>query len=395
MTCRPQLMSKLLSGLTVTFGGSLGFVFINLYKGNEQFYSDFLMPSVHRILDGESAHKMAIKFAKYNMVPDGQAKLKSLDCNLWSLNFQHPIGLAAGFDKDGEAVPGLSKLGFSFVEVGSVTPKPQEGNEKPRVFRLIEDEAIINRYGFNSAGHEIVLDNLSKSLNGLKPAIVGLNLGKNKQSDDPVQDYIQGMKTFGACPYIDYLVINISSPNTPGLRDIQSRERIEPFLDQILQAKSELNISKPLVLKISPDLDEQSKKYIARLISRPRENHSKIDGLIVSNTTVSRPSSLKSENSYQSGGLSGVPLKDMSTKMIKEMYELTGGKVPIIGVGGIQNAKDAYEKIRAGASLVQIYTALTFKGPMIVSSLASELSELMRKDGFSSIGEIIGIDAKS
>lgn len=212
----------------------------------------------------------------------------------------------------------------------------------------------------------------------MKPVVVGLNLGKNKLSEDSVGDYIRGMKTFGDCPFVDYLVINISSPNTPGLRDLQNHERIEAFLDAILAAKTELNISKPLLLKISPDLDEESKKYIAKIISMPRNNLSRIDGLIVSNTTTSRPANLKSENSVQSGGLSGPPLKDLSTKMIKEMYQMTKGQVPIIGVGGVQTANDAYDKLRAGASLIQIYTALTYKGPLVVTSLAGDLSKLIR-----------------
>ncbi|XP_015792313.1 dihydroorotate dehydrogenase (quinone), mitochondrial [Tetranychus urticae] len=396
MTCKPQLMSKFLSGLTIALGGGAGFVAINLYKGNEKFYNSFVMPVLHATFDGESAHRLAINMAKYSLLPDFYSKMKdykNLKSSLWTLEFNHPIGLAAGFDKDGEAVPGLSKLGFSFIEVGSVTPNPQSGNEKPRVFRLKNDEAIINRYGFNSAGHEAVRENLTKSLSNLKPTVVGLNLGKNKASVDSVDDYVAGLEAFGNSKFIDYFVINISSPNTPGLRNIQLKNHLEPFLDKILQTKAKLKITKPLLLKISPDLSEKEKEDIAELVIKSRPNGLKIDGLVVTNTTVSRPD-LKSPEASETGGLSGQPLKNLSTQMIRDMHFLTKGSIPIIGAGGVSDGKDAYEKLRAGASLIQLYTALTYRGPSLVSTIVDELSHLISEDGFSSIEEIIGIDAE-
>ena len=219
---------------------------------------------------------------------------------------------------------------------------------------------------------------MTKSLSNLKPTVVGINLGKNKTSTDSIGDYTKGLEVFGNSKFVDYFVINISSPNTPGLRDIQLKDHLDPFLDGILTAKAKLNITKPLLVKISPDLNDSERKDIAQLLVKQRPSGQKIDGLVVTNTTISRPSSLKSSQSSEIGGLSGQPLKNLSTQMIRDMYCLTKGSIPIIGVGGVADGQDAYEKLRAGASLIQLYTALAYRGPSLVSTIVNDLSHLIR-----------------
>ncbi|KAM6063553.1 dihydroorotate dehydrogenase (quinone), mitochondrial isoform 3-T3 [Theristicus caerulescens] len=309
--------------------------------------------------------------------------------------FRNPVGLAAGFDKQGEAVDGLYKMGFGFVEVGTVTPKPQEGNPRPRVFRLAEDEAVINRYGFNSHGHAAVERRLRARqetqlrLTGVGMPL-GVNLGKNKSSTDAAADYVAGVRTLG--PLADYLVVNVSSPNTPGLRDLQGKAELRDLLTKVLAERDMLPCErKPAVLvKIAPDLTAQDKQDIASVICELG-----VDGLIVSNTTVSRPSSLRSRQCTEPGGLSGKPLRELSTRTIREMYSLTRGRVPIIGVGGVSSGRDALEKIRAGASLVQMYTALVYHGPPVVGAVKRELEELLREQGFKNVMEAVGADHRA
>ncbi|KAK8389178.1 hypothetical protein O3P69_020860 [Scylla paramamosain] len=376
--------------IKVATGGTLVFAGINIYYQNEKFYNSWVMPLLLS-LDAETAHTLAVKAAQYRLVPE--AKLREshlLRSKLLNLNFRTPIGLAAGFDKHGEAVEGLWKMGFGFVEVGSVTPEAQPGNPQPRVFRLTSDSAVINRYGFNSEGHEAVFARLSQ----LPPpghrggAILGINLGKNKTSEDHVKDYTLGVQKFG--PLADYLVVNVSSPNTPGLRNLQSQEHLEKLIEAVISARDSLPATHrpPLFLKIAPDLTDADMQDIATVVLQK-----KVDGLIVTNTTVTRPSSLTSPEQREVGGLSGQPLKDLSTRMVKEMYCLTKGQVPIIGVGGVACGSDAYEKIRAGASLVQLYTGLVYHGPMLVARITEELELLLRQDGFNSVAEAVGADA--
>ncbi|NXK56273.1 PYRD dehydrogenase, partial [Chauna torquata] len=330
--------------------------------------------------------------------------------------FRNPLGLAAGFDKHGEAVDGLYKMGFGFVEVGTVTPKPQEGNPKPRVFRLVEDEAVINRYGFNSHGHAAVEHRLRArqeaqlKLTGAGMPL-GVNLGKNKSSTDAAADYVAGVRALG--PLADYLVVNVSSPNTPGLRDLQGKAELRDLLTKVLAERDTLPCEhKPAVLvKIAPDLTAQDKQDIASVVCELG-----VDGLIVSNTTISRPSNLQSMQRLEPGGLSGKPLRELSTQTVREMYVLTRGRgwaglrmragltpgvltpclptgqVPIIGVGGVSSGRDALEKIRAGASLVQMYTALVYHGPPVVGAVKRELEELLREQGFKSVMEAVGAD---
>lgn len=299
---------------------------------------------------------------------------------------RNPVGIAAGFDKNAEAIEGLDKIGFGFVEVGSVTPFPQAGNQKPRVFRLNEDEAIINRYGFNSDGHETVWHSMQQLRTHYRfDGVVGVNLGKNKSSDDAVKDYVDGMKLFA--PTADYLVINISSPNTPGLRAMQQKDTLKDLLTQVVKTNRSLDFPKPVFLKLSPDLSDGELKDICGIIKR---KECKIDGLIVSNTTIDRSMVLHSQHQEEIGGLSGAPLKEKSTKMIEDAYKLTNGKVPIIGVGGIATGKDAYEKILAGASAVQIYTSFVYHGPPVVTKIKRELAELLKANGYQNVQEAVG-----
>ncbi|XP_020819390.1 dihydroorotate dehydrogenase (quinone), mitochondrial isoform X3 [Phascolarctos cinereus] len=306
--------------------------------------------------------------------------------------FRNPLGMAAGFDKHGEAVDGLYKMGFGFVEVGSVTPKPQEGNPKPRVFRLPEDQAVINRYGFNSQGLSVVEHRLrareQKQVKLTQDGMpLGINLGKNKSSSDAAADYTEGVRVMG--PLADYLVVNVSSPNTAGLRNLQGKEELRQLLIKVLKERDALQGGhKPAVLvKIAPDLTAQEKREIASVMKELG-----VDGLIVANTTVSRPASLQCALRSEVGGLSGKPLRDLATQTVSEMYLLTEGKIPIIGVGGICSGRDALEKIRAGASLVQVYTAFTYGGPPVVGKIKRELEALLKEQGFSQLTDAIGAD---
>jgi len=360
--------------------------------GDEDFYRSCIMPAVRKTLNAERSHTFAVWLASKGLIPvdiDGDPEI--LQSKVFGLQFRNPVGLAAGFDKHGEAVDGMLKAGFGFVEIGSITPAPQPGNDKPRVFRLVEDEAVINRYGFNSDGHQAVQSRLEQQYlaRGHPPGILGINLGKNKTSDNAIGDYVKGVQCFSG--WGDYLVINVSSPNTPGLRSLQGREQLATLVDKVLEARDSLPVSMrhPLLIKIAPDLSEYDKEDIAAVVTRQKGG---VDGIIVTNTTVARPETLKSGNKKETGGLSGKPLKELSTRTVSDMYRLTGGKLPIIGVGGISTGQDAYEKIKAGASLVQLYTAVAYEGPPIVKKIKRELAELLKNDGFNSVEEAIGID---
>jgi dihydroorotate dehydrogenase len=299
---------------------------------------------------------------------------------LWGLEFPNPVGLAAGFDKDARVPEALRDFGFGFVEIGTVTPRPQPGNPKPRLFRLEEDQAIINRMGFNSGGLEAAMERLQRRRH---TGIVGVNLGKNRDSDDAVADYAEGIRR--ASGLADYLVVNVSSPNTPGLRDLQRRASLQSLLVPLLRARDESRRPVPLLVKIAPDLNAEEREDIASVALGAR-----IDGLIVSNTTVDRPAGLASRYSIEPGGLSGRPLFASSTALLADMYRLTRGKLPLIGVGGVGSAAEAYQKIRAGACLVQLYTALVVAGPGLVTDIKTGLAELLRADGFASIAEAVG-----
>lgn len=372
-------------------GAFLTFVGYSIYEGNEKFYREYVMPFTHKFFDAETAHRLGVLAAKYNIVPRKQKTPDSpiLSSVVFGREFSNPVGLAAGFDKDGEGVRGLTKIGFGFIEIGSVTPEPQPGNPKPRVFRLKEDKAVINRYGFNSEGHEAVYNRLKDRVTEQDNCLLGINLGKNKSSTDPISDYTQGVEKFSRLA--DYLVVNISSPNTPGLRDLQGKQKLQNLLDKVIERRDEMEVRKPLLVKIAPDLTDRDKEDIAAVVTS-RKGY--VNGLIISNTTVRRPPSLRNPSKTEEGGLSGPPVRDMSTKTIADMYRLTNGSIPIIGVGGVSSGQEAYKKIRSGASLVQLYTALVYEGPPVVKKIKRELEELLRRDGFKSISEAVGADVK-
>uniref|UniRef100_A0A2P2MZ10 Dihydroorotate dehydrogenase (quinone), mitochondrial n=1 Tax=Rhizophora mucronata TaxID=61149 RepID=A0A2P2MZ10_RHIMU len=364
------------------------------------------------LLDAEVAHKLAVSAAARGWVPrEKRPDPSNLELNVWGRKFSNPVGLAAGFDKNAEAVEGLLGMGFGFVEVGSVTPVPQEGNPKPRIFRLRQEGAIINRCGFNSEGIVAVAKRLgaqhgkrkletsipsSSSGNDIKhggkagPGILGVNLGKNKTSEDAAADYVQGVHTLSQ--YADYLVINVSSPNTPGLRMLQGRKQLKDLVKKVQAARDEMQWGEegppPLLVKIAPDLSKEDLEDIAAVALALR-----LDGLIISNTTISRPDSVsKYPVASESGGLSGKPLFGLSTNILKEMYILTRGKIPLIGCGGVSSGEDAYKKLRAGATLVQLYAAFAYGGPALIPQIKAELSQCLERDGFKSILEAVGAD---
>lgn len=281
----------------------------------------------------------------------------------------------------------MQKIGFGFVEIGSVTPEPQPGNPKPRVFRLPEDNAVINRYGFNSEGHTAVFKRLFELRRRREYNIVlGVNLGKNKTSKNSVADYVEGVKLFG--PICDYLVMNVSSPNTPGLRSLQSKKNLEDLIYPVLQARDNLpNNPTPVLLKIAPDLNDSELDDIIDVI---KKSNCKVDGLIISNTTIERPSNLKSSHKIESGGLSGAPLNERSTKLIAYVYKRTNGAIPIIGVGGIFTGKDAFDKILAGASVIQVYTSFALNGPPAIKKIKTELDQLLKENGYKNAAEAVG-----
>ncbi|XP_037864239.2 dihydroorotate dehydrogenase (quinone), mitochondrial isoform X1 [Chlorocebus sabaeus] len=415
-----HLKKRAQDAVVILGGGGLLFASYLMATGDERFYAEHLMPALQGLLDPESAHRLAVRFTSLGLLP--QARFQDsdmLEVRVLGHKFRNPVGIAAGFDKHGEAVDGLYKMGFGFVEIGSVTPKPQEGNPRPRVFRLPEDQAVINRYGFNSHGLSVVEHRLrarqqkqakltEESCSAAQAGVqwcdhsslepqsyfsltnglpLGVNLGKNKTSVDAAEDYAEGVRVLG--PLADYLVVNVSSPNTAGLRSLQGKAELRRLLTKVLQERDGLQgVHRPAVLvKIAPDLTAQDKEDIASVVKELG-----IDGLIVTNTTVSRPAGLQGALRSETGGLSGKPLRDLSTQTIREMYALTQGRVPIIGVGGVSSGQDALEKIRAGASLVQLYTALTFWGPPVVGRVKRELEALLKEQGFGRVTDAIGAD---
>uniref|UniRef100_A0A224YL24 Dihydroorotate dehydrogenase (quinone), mitochondrial n=1 Tax=Rhipicephalus zambeziensis TaxID=60191 RepID=A0A224YL24_9ACAR len=376
---------KIKSMAAIVGGASLSFVGVATVCGQADFYHRFLMPAVHAVLDPEQAHQLGVLVAQLQLLrslrkPDQDV----LRTELFGLQFSNPVGLAAGFDKHGEGVPGAHDWGFGFVEVGSVTPLPQPGNPRPRVFRLTEDLAVVNRYGFNSVGHKQVWSSLHKSRSAWH-GIVGVNLGRNKDSTDAHADYVAGVHRFA--DLADYLVVNVSSPNTPGLRTLQRRHHLKNLLLKVLEARDSQARRLPVLVKIAPDLSDEEKADIAAVVTE-----TKVDGLVVCNTTVSRPSSLRSEHRTEPGGLSGRPLRDLSTQTISDLYHLTKGSIPIVGVGGVFSGEDAYAKIRAGASAVQLYSALIYDGPPVVRTVKAQLADLLRKDGYARIQDAVGAD---
>jgi len=329
----------------------------------------------------EKAHRLTICALKSGMIGCGQVRDKVLQRSISGLDFSNPLGLAAGFDKNAEIPNAALKLGFGFMEVGTVTPMPQVGNASPRLFRLVRNGAIINRMGFNNEGHELIHRRLVKR--DRKSRLVGINIGANKDSKDWVADYVEGINCF--YDVADYFTINISSPNTPGLRDLQIRNNLCILLDAVLEARGqqEKKIERfcPIFLKIAPDLTEKELDDIALEVLS-----SKLDGLIISNTTFSRVGVQEHKQARESGGMSGIPLFQSSTIVLAKMRKRVG-TLPIIGVGGVYNAKTALEKIMAGADLVQLYSSLIYQGPRIAADILQQLIAICHKDGVKSIAE--------
>jgi dihydroorotate dehydrogenase len=357
------------------------------------FYQIF-RPAIFKI-DAETAHKIAINFLKFCPKTATLFCLKkdyaNLHHKLWNLDFTNPIGLAAGFDKNAEVALTLEKFGFGFIECGTTTPLAQLGNEKPRIFRLKKDGAIINRLGFNNLGAEIFAQNIATILPKIKVPF-GINIGKNKDTTDALLDYLLLLKKF--YQNASYITVNISSPNTKNLRDLQNENQLDLFLSEIVGAKNQLKIqhqkNTPILLKVAPDLSLHEQEKIAEIALKHQ-----IDGLIISNTTIDRDLNLKSENASEAGGLSGAPLFKKSNEVLKNFYKLTNGKIPLIGVGGVASAADAYEKIKCGASLVQIYSAFVYQGFGLVEKIKKDLSAMLKNDGLKNISNAIGLYHKS
>ncbi|WP_310497009.1 quinone-dependent dihydroorotate dehydrogenase [Sandarakinorhabdus sp.] len=325
--------------------------------------------------DPETAHNLTIAALRTGLLPRSPADDPILATSLAGLALPNPIGLAAGFDKDVMVPDAALRLGFGFVECGSVTPRPQDGNPRPRLFRLAQDKAVINRFGFNNLGMEHAIARL-KARAG-RPGIVGINLGANKDSDDRASDYVTGITA--AAHLASYVTVNISSPNTPGLRALQDGAALADLVARVMAARGDTGV--PLFVKVAPDQEDADYRVITRTLI-----DGGVDGLIVSNTTITRPP-LASRHAHEAGGLSGAPLKPLAQAALERFAAEAGGQLPLIAVGGIASGADAYARIRAGASAVQLYSALVYEGPGLVRRIKADLAALLRRDGFASIAE--------
>jgi len=339
-----------------------------------------------RRLPPETAHRATLALVRLAapLLPRARADDPRLAVEALGLHFSNPVGLAAGFDKNGKVVDAMLKFGFGFVECGTVTPRPQEGNPKPRLFRLSEDLAVVNRMGFNNDGMEALAVRLTQRP---RAGILGINIGANKDSADRIADYRLGFARLA--PFADYVAVNISSPNTPGLRGLQNRDELQRLLATLTEARESRGWAVPLVLKIAPDLDEAAMDDIAAVTLA-----SGIEGLIAGNTTIARLPPLKSRKAGESGGLSGAPLFAPSTAVLKAMRRRVGTKLTLIGAGGIGSGADAYAKIRAGANLIQLYTALVYEGAGLVERIKHELTAHLVRDGFARLADAVGADAR-
>ncbi len=334
-------------------------------------------------LDPETAHDLAIKSLKFNIVPNiiNQDENNPLfKTKLFNKYLENPIGMAAGFDKNAEVYNALFKLGFGFVEVGTVTPKKQYGNSKPRVFRLVEDNALINRLGFNNLGSKNVVERIKSNT---QTGLLGINIGPNKDSDNRLNDYIECFKVFHEVA--DYITINISSPNTEDLRNFHDQTKLNDLLQKIHETKKYLKSETPIAVKVSPDIDDKEIDKISEVLLS-----NNVGAIIVSNTSDSTRDNLTDIQKYQKGGVSGKPIMDKSTKLIKKFYKILNGRIKIIGVGGVNSGKSAYDKFLAGANYLQLYTGMVFRGPSIVKFIKKELKELLINDGVKNFTEIIG-----
>ncbi|MDC0328273.1 quinone-dependent dihydroorotate dehydrogenase [Candidatus Pelagibacter sp.] len=334
-------------------------------------------------IDPETAHNLAIKSLKLNLTPsliDENKDDLMFKSTLFGKEIDNPIGMAAGFDKNAEVYNSLFKLGFGFVEVGTVTPLKQYGNPKPRVFRLVEDEALINRLGFNNLGSENVRNRIRSNL---KKGLLGINIGPNKDSDDRLNDYLIGIRAFH--DIADYITINISSPNTENLRNFHDETKFDKLMNSIQEEKNKIKSKIPIVVKISPDISEDQISIISKILL----DH-KVSAIIVSNTSEKNREKLNNILKHQKGGLSGKPLEEEANKLISKFYKLLKGKIEIIGVGGVDSGESAHRKFLAGASHIQLYTGMVFQGPNIVGKIKKELKEILKAEGIKNFREIIG-----
>jgi dihydroorotate dehydrogenase len=341
-----------------------------------------LRPLLFKV-DPEKAHTLAIKSLKFNLIPnlfDEHKNDSIFQTKIFGKDLDNPIGMAAGFDKNAEVYNALFKLGFGFVEVGTITPLKQYGNPKPRVFRLVEDEALINRLGFNNHGAEIVKDRIKRNK---KLGLLGINIGPNKDSSDRLNDYLIGLKTF--YDDADYITINISSPNTENLRTFHEGDKLQDLLKSIMEEKKNLNSNIPIAVKVSPDISKDQVSQISEILLEHE-----IKAIIVSNTSEANRDKLGNIQRHQKGGLSGKPIEEKSNILINEFYKLLKGKIKIIGVGGVDSGQSAYDKFIAGADFVQLYTGMVFNGPNIAGIIKKELKELLIRDGVKNYTEIIG-----
>ena len=334
-------------------------------------------------LDPETAHNLAIKSLRFNFVSNILDKDKDnplFKNNLFNKNLDNPIGMAAGFDKNAEVYNSLFKLGFGFVEVGTITPLRQYGNPKPRVFRLVEDEALINRLGFNNFGAKNVIDRIKSNK---QTGLLGINIGPNKNTENRLNDYIECFKIFHEVA--DYITVNISSPNTEDLRNFHDQTKLNELLETIDKEKKNLKSKIPIAVKVSPDIDDKEINKISEVLL-----NNNIEGIIISNTSDSTRESLGNIQKHQKGGLSGKPIEKKSTNLINKFYKILKGRIKIIGVGGVDSGSSAYAKFLAGADYVQLYTGMVFRGPNIVNMIKKELKELLIKDGVKNYTEIVG-----
>lgn len=341
-----------------------------------------LRPLLFKV-DPEKAHTLAIKSLKFNLIPNVFDEHKNdsiFQTKIFGKDLDNPIGMAAGFDKNAEVYNALFKLGFGFVEVGTITPLKQYGNPKPRVFRLVEDEALINRLGFNNHGAEIVKDRIKRNK---KLGLLGINIGPNKDSNDRLNDYLIGLKTF--YDDADYITINISSPNTENLRTFHEGNKLQDLLKSIMEEKKNLNSNIPIAVKVSPDISEDQVSQISEILLEHE-----IKAIIVSNTSEATRDKLSNIQRHQKGGLSGKPIEEKSNILINRFYKLLKGKIKIIGVGGVDSGQTAYNKFLAGADFIQLYTGMVFKGPNIAGIIKKELKELFIRDGIKNYTEIVG-----
>ncbi len=334
-------------------------------------------------LDPETAHSFAIKSLKFNFIPnilDEEKNNPLFKTKLFNKEIDNPIGMAAGFDKNAEVYNSLFNLGFGFVEVGTVTPLEQYGNPKPRVFRLVEDEALINRLGFNNLGSKNIVDRIKRNN---PTGLLGINIGPNKDSKNRANDYIQCLKIFNGVS--DYITINISSPNTEDLRNFHDQKKLDDLLKLIEKEKKNFNSKTPIAVKVSPDIDDKEIMRISEVLL-----NNKIEAIIISNTSDTTRENLQNTQSHQKGGLSGKPIESKSSYLIGKFYKVLKGRIKIIGVGGVDSGRSAYQKFLAGADYLQLYTAMVFRGPNIVGLIKKELKEILIKDGVKNFNEIVG-----